>query len=290
MNAVHPAAVTPRDVAERNRHAFGSTAIVTDLTGLQGWTDPGEREALTSVASRVRGVPMLDIGVGAGRTAPFGQLMTDDYVAVDFSPDMVRACAAAHPDVDVRVGDARDLSDFADASFGFVMFSFNGLDAVGHDDRAKALRAMIRVLRPGGILLYSTLNKDGRSYGEVPWQLHRRDESLRLSARRAASFALHAPEKAVRTKRALRNYREHRTQIETHDDWAIGPLAAHEFRLAVHFITLGGLRRELSGLDVDLVRIFTSSGQSVESSNEHSGADYFHVIVQRRGSQPDGQQ
>jgi SAM-dependent methyltransferase len=290
MSAVSPAATALRGVAERNRHAFGTTAVVTQITSLQGWTDLGEREALASVASQVRGAPMLDVGVGVGRTAPFGQLLTDDYVAVDFSPDMVRACTDAHPGVDVRVGDARDLSDFADASFGFVMFSFNGLDAVGHDDRPRALREMIRVLRPGGILLYSTLNKDGRSFGEVPWQLHRRDENLRFSPRRAASFALHVPEKATRTKRALRNYREHRAQIETHDDWAIGPLAAHEFCLAVHFITLGGLRRELNELDVDLVRIFASSGQIIEPSNEHSGADYFHVIVQRRKSQPGGQQ
>ena len=40
----------------------------------------------------VRGQPILDLGVGGGRTVPLLRAVSSDYVAVDYTPAMGEAC------------------------------------------------------------------------------------------------------------------------------------------------------------------------------------------------------
>ena len=59
------------------------------------------------------------------------------------------------PGADLREGDAVGLAGLPDAAYDLVVFSYNGLDAVDHGDRATALAAMARVVaarRPGAVL------------------------------------------------------------------------------------------------------------------------------------------
>jgi SAM-dependent methyltransferase len=72
---------------------------------------------------------------------------------------MIDACRAKFPDVEFQVGDAADLGAFADASFDVAMFAYNGLDYLHPvERRARCLREIARVLRPGGILVFSSHN------------------------------------------------------------------------------------------------------------------------------------
>ena len=53
---------------------------------------------------------------------------------------MIRACRSKFPHLRFNVADASDLSQFADASFDSVVFSFNGLDCLApHGNVAQAL-------------------------------------------------------------------------------------------------------------------------------------------------------
>ena len=53
---------------------------------------------------------------------------------------------------------------FPDAAFDIVAFSYNGLDAVGFEDRHVVLDEVARVLAPGGVFAFSSLNRDGPGY------------------------------------------------------------------------------------------------------------------------------
>ena len=103
-----------------------------------------------------------------GRTTSLLRLVSSDYVGIDYTPELVELCRRRHPDADIRLGDARDLSDIADGSQGLVVFSNNGIDAVDHDGRERVLSEAHRVLGAGGVLCYSTLNKDGPLFGAHP--------------------------------------------------------------------------------------------------------------------------
>lgn len=111
---------------------------------------------------------VLDIGVGRGRTAIYLAPLAHRYQAIDYSRMMVDACSRALPEVAVEQADMRDLSRFPDASFDFVLASNNVFDAVGHEDRQHVLAGVHRVLRPGGMLMFSSHNRDARNLMHWP--------------------------------------------------------------------------------------------------------------------------
>jgi SAM-dependent methyltransferase len=262
-----------------NQAIFDSAAVVDEFRSLEGWTEPGEKAALLSVAPTIRDGRVLDVGVGAGRTTSLLRLATNDYVGIDFSPNMVLACRELNPGADIRVADARDLSQFTDGEFDLVLFSYNGIDAVDHAERAAVLAEFHRVLKPDGLLIFSSLNKDGRSFGERPWQLHRPYEPLRPSVRHAAAFAVRVPLHLPHHVRAYRNWLHNHRQEQISTEWAVSALRSHEFAPLVHFSTLGALVREVGAGGFEAVRVFTSTGDVVAAGAEHViGPDCFHVV------------
>ena len=143
----------PQLMDEINRATWAKKANVHTFARAEGWTDPGERAAIERVVSDVRGQPILDLGVGGGRTVPLLRSLSANYTAIDYTPQLVLACQEKYPTARVLLGDARDLSAFGSDTFKLVVFSFNGIDAVNPDDRGKVLRETFRVLQKGGILL-----------------------------------------------------------------------------------------------------------------------------------------
>jgi ubiquinone/menaquinone biosynthesis C-methylase UbiE len=59
------------------------------------------------------------------------------------------------------VSDARDMSQFADNSFDFILFSFNGLDALSHLDRLQVLQEVSRIGKSGGYFFFSSHSLQG---------------------------------------------------------------------------------------------------------------------------------
>ena len=101
---------------------------------------------------------VLDIGVGAGRTSRYLAPLARRYEAVDYSPVMVDYLKKAMPLIHVRQADFRDLTVFAGESFDFILATDNVIDTLPHHDRLDALGETYRVLRPGGILVFSCHN------------------------------------------------------------------------------------------------------------------------------------
>lgn len=106
--------------------------------------------------------PVLDIGCGAGRTTYRLRERGFEVVGADLSETLLKAAALRCPDVPFHHADVRSMP-FEDGSFRQVLFSFNGMDQVHPlGDYLEALVEIRRVLRPGGILIYSGHNILGR--------------------------------------------------------------------------------------------------------------------------------
>lgn len=96
------------------------------------------------------GMAILDLGVGGGRTTPFLSRSASRYVGVDYSEEMIRACRAKFPHLQFAVADASDLSQYADASFDSVVFSYNGLDCLApREKREKVFARMSQGTQTG---------------------------------------------------------------------------------------------------------------------------------------------
>ncbi len=279
-------ALTP-DAVNRARwaseHVLAQFERVGSDLALDCWTDSGERAAFMFVADTVRSVPVLDIGVGGGRTTTILRLLSSDYLGIDYLPEMVTASHRNHPDSDIRLGDVRTLSMTGGNRFGFVVFSNNGLDAMDHGDRQVALNEISRVTRAGGMFLFSTHNKAGPCYGASPLKpagspnAHAWSRSYRYG-RRALSMA-RAP---IQLPRSLANWLRIRRSAIDGGDWAIGPVEAHEFGLLIHYVTLDGATRELAAAGFELVRVFAAeNGRRLKIGTDLSRVRYFHIVAKK---------
>lgn len=142
-------------IGEHNREQFDATDVVDDYRRMAGLTPC---EDVLFDAHVPLGARILDLGVGTGRTTPWLVARGTSYVGIDYAPAMVEAALDLHPGVDLRVGDAADLSAFGDGAFDAVVFSYNGIDYLDDDARARCLDEIHRVLVPGGTYVFSTHN------------------------------------------------------------------------------------------------------------------------------------
>jgi len=104
------------------------------------------------------GARVLDVGCGAGRTTRPLSERGFDVVGVDVSEEMVRAARSLFPEIEFHLADATDL-EFGSDRFDYVLFSHNGIDYIHPErERKRALSELHRVLKPGGVLAFSSHN------------------------------------------------------------------------------------------------------------------------------------
>jgi ubiquinone/menaquinone biosynthesis C-methylase UbiE len=259
------------DPGELNRATWSQHDVLRWFAKYEGWSDPGEAAAIELLRDEFAGQPILDIGVGGGRTTPLLRAISLDYTAIDFSSEMVGICQRKYPDVRALFGDARDLSAFADDSFALVVFSWNGIDAVDHSDRQTILSEVRRVLRPGGAFVFSTHNKLGPGFGERPWTVRIND----------LAHPRHLLQLAVWSGRNVKNYRANRHMCSDHGSWALMTAAAHNFGIVIHYTTLQAELAELrqAGFTSEPVVFESTRGQRVTTTSDTSRSWWFHVVV-----------
>ena len=144
-----------------NQKTYASADIVwyyTQLSQLQ----PAEQAILDRFKHQLSSMKMLDIGIGGGRTTKVFAPLVKEYVGIDYSAEMIAASqkrfADTLPSLALEVADARDMQQFADNSFDFILFSFNGIDYVIEGDRLKIFEAIKRVGKSGGHFCFSSHN------------------------------------------------------------------------------------------------------------------------------------
>lgn len=207
----------------------------------------------------VRDGAILDIGVGAGRTVNALLALSSNYLGIDYSQEMIQASQARFPGVRFAHADARHLVDIADASIDLAIFSCNGISMVGHEDRLAIMREVWRVLKPTGVFLFTTYNRNspeakGRfSFPHFEFSFN--------PAKLAVRGARHIKGTALSLYQRLKHVRH---EIHT-SDYAVLNDKCHHYGVMLYYITLSKQRQQLqeAGFEANALA-FDCTGKRIE--------------------------
>lgn len=214
------------------------------------------------------GRDVLDLGVGAGRSSIYLAPLAHRYEAIDYSPEMVSTMHVTMPALSVRLGDMRDLADFPDASFDFVFGPNNVLDAVGSEGRQHTLGEVHRVLRPGGLFVFSSHNRDSADALSGP----RMDWS-----RNPVTLLLNL----ISWSRQLANHRRMKRLREVHEGYALLDDYGHDFTLLHFYAGQNYERKQLDMAGFETVDVLDRAGHSV-TPDERAARSPDLMYVARR--------
>jgi SAM-dependent methyltransferase len=208
---------------------------------------------------------VLELGPGAGRVTGYLAELATELTALEISPDMADACRVRVPSATVLVGDMEDLGDVADASFEVIVGTCNVIDVLDDPERRALLGELHRILVPGGVLLFSSHNRDGRV--RRPWQ-PQNWRWPRTLVGDVLRFGIH-----------MRNHRRLRPLEREAADYAIRNDEAHGFTMVLYSISAAAQRRQLAETGFTLETCMTDSGHTVRVGEETSTAPYLHYAA-----------
>lgn len=143
------------------KRTYESEKVVKFYTTLEHLQKP-EQTIFKILEDRLPYWKMLDVGVGGGRTTRHFAPLVAEYVGVDYAANMVKVCeeifTPREDHISFQVADARYLDQFDDDYFDYILFSYNGIDNISHEDRLLALKEIRRTGKKGGFFAFSTHN------------------------------------------------------------------------------------------------------------------------------------
>ncbi len=199
-----------------------------------------ERAALELVGDVAFNGRILDLGMGAGRTVTPLRSLTEQYVGVDYTAEMVEHCRGRFRGVRFEHMDARALSAFEAESFDLVFFSCNGISMVDHAGRLSILSEALRVLAPGGAFVFSTCNRNSREFeASFQWPPFRWTPNPLKWAPRTARFLGQTLLRA-RNRRRLKRHELHTPEYVMLND------VFHHYSTMIYYIDLPSQVRQLN--------------------------------------------
>jgi len=258
------ATVLPRQ-DEINKAVYHSAGVYRYY--LSNLLMPPEIACLLKYQPHIIQKDVLDVGVGAGRTARYLAPLARRYEGVDYSSVMVSYMKRAMPEISVRQADFRDLTMFADESFDFIFATDNVIDALPHKDRIKALGEARRVLRRSGVLALSSHNIDYKKAFSGP-QLHFSSDPVRFAAN-CVNYVLSQ----------WNHYRVAPLRTIT-SDYALLNDPGHRYACLHYYASRSTVRSQLASCELQLIETFDAGGQLVQEAKDVSETPNLLYVAQ----------
>jgi SAM-dependent methyltransferase len=205
---------------------------------------------------------VLELGCGAGRLSGFLAEVAREVHAIDVSPTMVAACRQAYPSVQAEQGDLRDLGGFGGDSFDAVVGGYSVLDVLTDDERRKTLLELRRIVAPGGLLVFSSHNRDAGPDSPMA--------QARQSWREAVKTAMRMPRWFGNRRRLVPQQREE-------PGYAVFNDSSHDYGALHYYITRNEQEQQLKDAGFSLIECLDLDGQTVGPGDASSSGELHYV-------------
>lgn len=263
--------MTSRPLSEQdavNRRIYSSSRLV--LTYARRNLHPAELTVFERFAGEFARARVLELGCGAGRITRHLVELSRSVVGIDVSPAMVDYCKRRVGNATFAVRDLRDLSPHDDASFEIVVGGQNVLDAVSHEERLDALKEIRRTLTPGGLLYFSSHNRNST-------------DALAAACRgpqfRLAKNPYRQARAAMSYVQGRRNHPRLSDLQRFESDYALLNDEAHGWRLLHYYIDRTTQERQLANVGFTLLEVIAPDGRVLESQEDDTGYTELHYVA-----------
>lgn len=211
---------------------------------------------------------VLDIGCGRGRTTTILKNLSNCYVGLDYSAEMIESCRKRFNDVRFIHGDVRTMSEFGEREFDFVMFSFNGLDSINHEDRLKGLREISRVLKPDGLFVFSSHNRNHRHAISHP--------KMEISITPCEQVGY-----LKKFIKSMRNHLKNRNQQQFTKEYAIINDVAHNYAMLTYYIDKVSQIAQLHDISFETIEMYDTDGNMLSRDSEDKDIPWIYYVARK---------
>ncbi len=211
---------------------------------------------------------ILDIGCGSGRTTAILKNLSSGYIGIDYSLDMIESCRKRFEDVHFIHGDVREMSEFRDDEFDFIMFSFNGLDSINHEDRLQGLREIHRVLKQDGLFVFSSHNRKHRYAMSRP--------KMKLSMTPCKQV-----EQFKKFVKSSINHLRNRNHQRFEDVYAIINDVAHNYAMLTYYIDKVNQVKQLEDMGFDTIDMYDTLGNMLDLDSDDKDSAWIYYVARK---------
>ena len=212
---------------------------------------------------------VLDIGCGTGRTTAILKNLSNSYIGLDYSLEMIESCKERFKNVKFIHGDVRNMSkEFKDQECDFIMFSFNGLDSINHADRLQGLLEIYRVLKRDGLFVFSSHNRNHRYAISRP--------KMKLSM---------TPGKLMKNinnfSKSMCNFIRNKSSQQFMKEYAIINDVAHNYAMLTYYIDKLNQVSQLEAIGFETIEMYDTLGNKLDSSSDDKDSAWIYYVARK---------
>ena len=213
---------------------------------------------------------VLDVGCGAGRTTLFLKNFTAHYTGIDYSSAMIELCRNKFRGMRFVLCDVRDMAASITGEFDFVLFSYNGLDSMGHEDRLRGLQQIEQVLSSDGIFVFSSHNRRYRKTNFSP-RLRFCGDPLR-QAKHISDFVI-----------SRYNHAKNKKHEIFHADYSILNGVSYNFGVMTYHIDKSRQVSQLKQAGLQVVEMYDEDGTVLSPESDDSHSAWIYYVARKTG-------
>ncbi len=249
-----------------NKKKYESKSVVSSYINMR--LQNPEVMILVKYRKAIAGKHVLDIGCGSGRTTAILKNLSNGYVGIDYSLDMIESCRKRFEGVRFLHGDVREMNEFKDEEFDYVIFSFNGLDSINHEDRLKGLREIYRVLKQDCLFVFSSHNRNHRYAISRPEM-----EFSTMPCKQAGNF--------IKYFKSTCNRLKNKNHQVFEDQYAIINDVAHNYAMLTYYIDKINQLKQLENMGFETIEMYDTLGNTLDINSDDADSAWIYYVARK---------